>query len=45
MLRNAKKNLEGVFLQVKKWCLKIPLNKSNNICFIHILRKHPLRAK
>ena len=21
------------------------LNKSNNICFIHILRKHPLRAK
>ena len=44
MLRNTKKTEGGVFAG-KNWCLKIPLNKSNNICFIHILRKHPLRAK
>ena len=41
------KNLKGVFAQVKvgRWCLKILLNKCNDICFLNILCKHPLILK
>ena len=41
--KNAK-NMKGVFAKVTTG-LKIRLDKCNNICFMHVLRKHPLISK
>ena len=39
----AKKNLKGVFAEVKNG-IKIPLNKSRDICFLHILQVYRLTS-